>query len=76
MISNYTYVYRFTVAWLGNEQKLTCEPASSLPPDIIDEHEGYVSNNYVQEKSDEQYNVITHMLIKRKYAGAPPPKRK
>ena len=39
-------------------------------------YEGDVSNNYVEEKSDEQYNVITHMLIKRKDAGAPHPKKK
>lgn len=50
------------VAWLGQNEELTCEPASTLPRRLIDEFEsGMISNGEIISNS--RFGVVHHTLV-------------
>ena len=63
------------VAWLCPEEKLTWEPSSNLPKELIDEfHKGIPSNKTSDLKSS--YGAINHALIMKASAGTTPKAKK
>ena len=62
------------MAWLGQEEKLTWEPSSSLSKELIDDfHKGMSSNKMVN--TSRSYGVISHTLVIES-KGIPPKVKK
>ena len=62
------------MAWLGKEEKLTWEPSSSLPKELIDDfHKGVSSNEMVN--TSRSYGAISHTLVMAS-KGIPPKAKK
>ena len=65
------------MAWLGKSNKLTWEPGSNLPPELVDEFEKGITPNEVTV-SDKKFGVVQHTLVLERHTGTrdePPAKR-
>lgn len=78
--SMYKYIV-LQVAWLGQSEKITWEPASALPKDLIEEYESGSTSTHESIITLESYGAITHTTTiatsKTKLVGhtQPPVKR-
>ncbi len=66
----------FQVAWIGQKERTTWEPASVLPQALIDEFEGGVVNEQ-RTVTDSKYGVVNHTIVVTTVdaAHAPPSKK-
>ena len=59
------------MAWLGNKQVLTWEPASNLPQLLVDEYEKGICPDEAT-LSESKYGVVNHTLILERHKEGPP----
>ena len=59
------------VAWIGNEEKITWEPASTLPEIIVKEFEDGLSTSEETLLTKSKYGITSHTIITSQQLPAP-----